>query len=232
MCGEKPFLLPSTPDLAGSPPRVRGKAENSGSTGRATGITPACAGKSGMSSPRRLLLRDHPRVCGEKVCLIPCISDTWGSPPRVRGKGADCPADRDPDRITPACAGKRLFQLHCIYLCRDHPRVCGEKSKCSLTFPKSLGSPPRVRGKARQILCNSSLFGITPACAGKSLRKEEARETGLGSPPRVRGKVVFCPYVLLSLGITPACAGKRQCFPPSGASLRDHPRVCGEKLRF
>ena len=54
----------------------------------------------------------------------------------------------------------------------------------------------------------------------------------LGSPPRVRGKVVYDETVLDTCGITPACAGKRSRRGSRNASRRDHPRVCGEKLRL
>ena len=50
-----------------------------------------------------------------------------------------------------------------------------------------------------------------------------------GSPPRVRGKdpVGICGRTYN--GITPACAGKRMSSMMGCLSLRDHPRVCGEK---
>ena len=35
------------------------------------GITPACAGKSGLLLYLHLIIRDHPRVCGEKTKKIP-----------------------------------------------------------------------------------------------------------------------------------------------------------------
>ena len=54
----------------------------------------------------------------------------------------------------------------------------------------------------------------------------------IGSPPRVRGKV-SCMWVQDTLaGITPACAGKRQGDCNPCGQHRDHPRVCGEKLRL
>ena len=46
VCGEKLVPCRCCCPVWGSPPRVRGKATHVGSSGRATGITPACAGKS------------------------------------------------------------------------------------------------------------------------------------------------------------------------------------------
>ena len=70
---------------------------------------------------------DHPRVCREKLPYLPSGFRGWGSPPRVRGKGEGCPAERAEERITPACAGKRGQRVtqYCRYW--DHPRMCGEK---------------------------------------------------------------------------------------------------------
>ena len=49
-------------------------------------ITPAYAGKS-MSLPVMTgVMRDHPRVCGEKAEQDAAQGATVGSPPRMRGK--------------------------------------------------------------------------------------------------------------------------------------------------
>ena len=50
-----------------------------------------------------------------------------------------------------------------------------------------------------------------------------------GSPPRVRGKAEAFKALLVAAGITPACAGKRMVLAVLDRSIRDHPRVCGEK---
>ncbi len=52
-----------------------------------------------------------------------------------------------------------------------------------------------------------------------------------GSPPRVRGKVVKDFANAISLGITPACAGKSTTIIWDKKDDKDHPRVCGEKLK-
>ena len=66
VCGEK--RNSSSPDNSypGSPPRVRGKGRGTHSFLPFSGITPACAGKSGVGSGLDRPNRDHPRVCGEK----------------------------------------------------------------------------------------------------------------------------------------------------------------------
>ena len=96
---------------------------------------------------------DHPRVCGEKVLASIAAMSVAGSPPRVRGKVALHLTLSQGQRITPACAGKSAFSPAISQRSKDHPRVCGEKILRTSLFLMSLGSPPRVRGKACIAVC-------------------------------------------------------------------------------
>ena len=127
VCGEKRSLAHHRGGLLGSPPRVRGKAPRIAAARTRPGITPACAGKSAVFSPCAVVLRDHPRVCGEKLKGMTSSDRTKGSPPRVRGKGGGAVKGGFRDGITPACAGKRCSSMLESWSTRDHPRVCGEK---------------------------------------------------------------------------------------------------------
>ena len=139
MCGEKVSFPPIFYLTLGSPPRVRGKVTQAtrprvrGKAGAPRrvlwlfGITPACAGKRSVALKFVKILKDHPRVCGEKVLLLPPLPQ--------------------PLWITPACAGKSSgIRLDCK-LDEDHPRVCGEKHTLVKVLLHLVGSPPRVRGK-------------------------------------------------------------------------------------
>ena len=53
----------------------------------------------------------------------------------------------------------------------DHPRVCGEKLYVAALSLWCKGSPPRVRGKVILPFTNVPGNRITPACAGKRLKK-------------------------------------------------------------
>ena len=66
MCGEQSpgKLRPSR--LIGSPPRVRGTAEELKGFDLRNRITPACAGNSFSFSFSLAAFEDHPRVCGEQ----------------------------------------------------------------------------------------------------------------------------------------------------------------------
>ena len=228
---------------------MRGKAKEEPYRPCHPGVTPACAGKRSRRTGRRWSSRDHPRVCGEKSKTKDTAAYTPGSPPHVRGKVSTRFCAISCHGITPACAGKRCLHRFCKGISKDHPRVCGEKSRCWLDLEPPTGSPPRMRGKGLGASKGCDGVGITPACAGKSAShgcgsrgwRDHPRVCGEkiqhpkyttdkgGSPPRMRGKVTSGMLFLAFIGITPAYAGKRQMARKAGRTKPDHPRVCGEK---
>ena len=131
-------------------------------------ITPAYAGKRRSDWIIRLIYWDHPRVCGEKAGLVFQLACPLGSPPRMRGKAAAAQVKPAASGITPAHAGKRWYTWCAKRLPPDHPRVCGEKVTMSDACSKSMGSPPRMRGKESGSIILKVISGITPAYAGKS----------------------------------------------------------------
>ena len=66
VCGEKLSTTSTDIHPAGSPSRVRGKADFPVRCREHSRITPACAGKSSLMLLWSGPLRDHPRVCGKK----------------------------------------------------------------------------------------------------------------------------------------------------------------------
>ena len=85
---------------------MRGKVPTFHPPSGAVGITPAYAGKRRLCVVAAHLGRDHPRVCGEKTQALVPFYLKWGSPPRMRGKGAPTAFATVPTGITPAYAGK------------------------------------------------------------------------------------------------------------------------------
>ena len=147
---------------------MRGKAKSTRGKKERSRITPAYAGKSSSCTRHSSRSWDHPRVCGEKLKPLLITSVKRGSPPRMRGKAWLCSGTRQRPGITPAYAGKSLWWPPAGGRAQDHPRVCGEKGKLIPFFVDEVGSPPRMRGKARGLARPSSSMGITPAYAGKS----------------------------------------------------------------
>ena len=173
----------------------------------------------------------HPRVCGENL-------DKWIGLRLFRW-------------LTPACAGKTSSRRLPRLPRAAHPRVCGENVGAGHEGGVDGGSPPRVRGKRGQGPPGNKRPRLTPACAGKTFRRQDGRrgarahprvcgenlvggggdEGVRGSPPRVRGKLIISPLSLSRVGLTPACAGKTLTRHPSPRQQWAHPRVCGENTR-
>ena len=105
-----------------------------------------------------------------------------------------------------------------------------------------------MRGKPSYDGEEHEVTGITPAHAGKTIRKaygkiyfgdhpracgENAFFANLsrlrpGSPPRMRGKHIAKAYAANKSRITPAHAGKTMEEADSDGGWSDHPRACGE----
>ena len=247
-CGENSITRVLEVTRQGSPPRMRGKPRAVWRANRASGITPADAGKTVRSRERMDEPWDHPRGCGENFGKAVNVNVWIGSPPRMRGKRM-CDI---PNNIQfgdhPADAGKTAAVREQNDKAQDHPRGCGEnpaRFDCCLRQP---GSPPRMRGKRAIDEFRKAFPGITPADAGKTglftcskMRTEDhPRGCGensfspysqigqLGSPPRMRGKHHSKGLYYPSLRITPADAGKTFYDNLLNNNYRDHPRGCGE----
>ena len=171
VCGEKALLSFHRVSGVGSPPRMRGKVSFPASNVVRIGITPAYAGKSESIDVQAEIERDHPRVCGEKKSHRASQESASGSPPRMRGKASELPVYGTTEGITPAYAGKSEAKEFACKDGRDHPRVCGEKGHLVSDGKIHVGSPPRMRGKEFRVKRCFSHDGITPAYAGKRLKR-------------------------------------------------------------
>ena len=109
-CGENMFVRSRPQGELGSPPQVRGKQDNPPTVLPEAGITPAGAGKTSICAVRQADTEDHPRRCGENLTTFPQSSASAGSPPQVRGKHPPHFNASRRRRITPAGAGKTLYQ--------------------------------------------------------------------------------------------------------------------------
>ena len=108
LCGEKLYFVCCRGLAAGSPPPMRGKAEQNRFQIHRDGITPAYAGKRICRQCTHAGMWDHPRLCGEKRKFFRKMLTTMGSPPPMRGKVPDHMYYTSLYRITPAYAGKRF----------------------------------------------------------------------------------------------------------------------------
>ena len=167
MCGEERLMSGCSRPTRGSPPHVRGRERTDPPRRWGGGITPACAGKRAFSSSRVIRPGDHPRMCGEEPWRPSPRRTRMGSPPHVRGRDFQRLVITEGQRITPACAGKRMGQVPPSGASWDHPRMCGEERELSVDGVGTEGSPPHVRGRGVVTRWKVNFHGITPACAGK-----------------------------------------------------------------
>ena len=168
VCGENIPAVIAGCSFAGSSPRVRGKRRVLILAAGASGLIPACAGKTRCFPWRHLRPWAHPRVCGENARVNQVNLRREGSSPRVRGKRAAQQKTPDLQRLIPACAGKTLPLPWTISAVPAHPRVCGENALAAGKASAAYGSSPRVRGKLAMFLGSFSIGGLIPACAGKT----------------------------------------------------------------
>ena len=154
-CGENVTAYDPAMSGTGSPPRMRGKRgrrvqENAG--GR---ITPADAGKTGGDMQIRVIVRDHPRGCGENFVICTGPHNTTGSPPRMRGKRKNQGRNSDNQGITPADAGKTITPFAVAKRAEDHPRGCGENGDSTSLTDVQKRITPADAGKTVKSLYGS-----------------------------------------------------------------------------
>ena len=148
MGGEKAAPKRPKPSAPGSPPHGRGKVPENRLIMQVCRITPAWAGKRRQARTLLRVVKDHPRMGGEKHCRPPILRAALGSPPHGRGKAPPYRVRPVGRGITPAWAGKSQGVENGQDTPQDHPRMGGEKTLCFVLLPYVPGSPPHGRGKA------------------------------------------------------------------------------------
>ena len=124
----------------------------------------------------------------------------------------------------------------------------GEYIKRGKIFSDGLGSPPLARGIPWCQIRRHFMTGITPACAGNTIKNlrgfsgqgDHPRLRGeyhslwrlkvscIGSPPLARGILSESELSPIRDRITPACAGNTRYKPSEMEGDKDHPRLRGE----
>ena len=127
----------------------------------------------------------------------------------MRGKAVEFRGCDNLVGITPAYAGKSLGFGLFPNLCKDHPRLCGEKQM--------------------MIRCTRS-FRDHPRLCGEKYFWRRLSDIRTGSPPPMRGKGKNFGKSLTFGRITPAYAGKSCVLRAVVVRQQDHPRLCGEKV--
>ena len=131
-------------------------------------IIPAYAGSTNWPNSRKLMGRDHPRVCGEHEVLYAARSSFRGSSPRMRGAHGHTRREIEDSRINPAYAGSTRGSPRRRPTGWDHPRVCGEHDSMIPTVLLAQGSSPRMRGAPLSTRVEALENRIIPAYAGST----------------------------------------------------------------
>ena len=151
--------------------------------------------------------------------------------------------------IIPARAGSSRYSSVAFSFIRDHPRARGEQALMIAQLVSVLGSSPRARGAADDLVIGDDLVGIIPARAGSRLghpvvlcsHRDHPRARGEqayrriacssceGSSPRARGAAQTEAQAKLVPGIIPARAGSRTWRCSDDRAAGDHPRARGEQ---
>ena len=234
--------LPSIidPDASGKPPRGRGGRRQAEHRRRRFRKTPAWAGRTASRRSSTPTRAENPRVGGEDNRSSRSGADGVGKPPR--GRGGPYPPTRvsDPQRKTPAWAGRTEGRRSPEIRGRENPRVGGEDVCGNGHGQLAIGKPPRGRGGRHEDHPHRRARRKTPAWAGRtglaggvtSDRGENPRVGGedhlqpvvidgkRGKPPRGRGGREGARRGELAPRKTPAWAGEDHALPGEGRA--DH----------
>ena len=156
--------------FSGSPPLARGRPELRAARWSHRRLTPACAGKTLDHVRPCPYLQAHPRLRGEDLSGILILICDVGSPPLARGRRNFIRFILPVKRLTPACAGKTYQMGGRRAYTKAHPRLRGEDYPGITTICFDEGSPPLARGRLSSVHLLCETLGLTPACAGKTLK--------------------------------------------------------------
>ena len=187
MRGEHPSLQLGHTESMGSPPHARGAPPWTVSLKGQGRITPACAGSTALQHCNVFFARDHPRMRGEHKAISFFGCPLPGSPPHARGALMWRCAKKRWCGITPACAGSTQAGSGHQSGLQDHPRMRGEHHIFWPSVRVLPGSPPHARGALSARYDRIRGPGITPACAGSTIKTHTSRPDNRDHP-RMRGE--------------------------------------------
>ena len=90
------------------------------------------------------------------------------------------------------------------------------------------GLIPACAGKTSHASMSASQASAHPRVCGENILQSCVARPRAGSSPRVRGKLTVLGKLPIHMRLIPACAGKTSKPRLIIASLKAHPRVCGE----
>ena len=249
MRGERALTIGGAVLAAGSSPHARGTRLRRDRAALVARFIPACAGNARLTGSEARRTAVHPRMRGERVrCLKPC-STGIGSSPHARGTLFPMESIRCRTRFIPACAGNANWRFRARCVGTVHPRMRGERGKCSRCPHVQRGSSPHARGTHLNGTHNPEKLRFIPACAGNAaradgrpglvsvhprMRGERSAPSRLilvddGSSPHARGTLTAKKNPQAVRRFIPACAGNAEESQSGRKGGPVHPRMRGER---
>ena len=107
----------------------------------------------------------------ENIELTIQLMGSAGLPLHAQGKQIESVIDRRSNRITPACAGKTFINPYLLSMDEDYPCMRRENFYKSVFVKYGRGLPLHAQGKLCKSFIWADCYRITPACAGKTMKK-------------------------------------------------------------
>ena len=169
---------------------------------------PAYAGKTVCPQGAIAMLTEHPRVCGENICLGGGAGGHDGTSPRMRGKLEALKDQVLPMRNIPAYAGKTRGICDRHKNLPEHPRVCGENRRTINVWYRYGWNIPAYAGKTHLGSPKQIESAEHPRVCGENRRALIGWLGNQGTSPRMRGKLRCATSARRALRNIPAYAGK------------------------
>ena len=156
---------------------------------------------------------------------------SWpGSSPHARGTHDSQDPKRGARRFIPACAGNANWRFRARCVGTVHPRMRGERGKCSRCPHVQRGSSPHARGTHLNGTHNPEKLRFIPACAGNAARAD-GRPGLVSVHPRMRGERWTPPLLMPpSVGSSPHARGTRPLGDQVDIDARFIPACAGNAL--
>ena len=108
----------------------------------------------------------------------------------------------------------------------------GEDKPQTIVLAQPSETPPHARGRRGYAQVGGAETRNTPACAGKTVARENSICRKVETPPHARGRPDIELVGLAPLGNTPACAGKTAIESAKMGIVEKHPRMRGEDSKI
>ena len=171
---------------------------------------------------------DHPRIRGEHYREIGFETIDIGSSPHTRGAQVEARHMLVERRIIPAYAGSTSTCVQPRIPRKDHPRIRGEHTKCTLRSSLRTGSSPHTRGARIRRPSRRKAPLDHPRIRGEHQHDVETSSSHTGSSPHTRGAPGRRGLAGRRRWIIPAYAGSTGLCNLGPEAEPDHPRIRGE----